>query len=440
MAAGDDETLKRPMQDAAEAAPTSARLRLVFPRDLSATVPLSDQEVVLGRRPGNGFRVDDPTVSRRHFAVRKRGEGHFGIDLGSRNGSRVDGVTSEPTAEERPLLDQSLLRIGDVIFVYERGPRLEPVDESVSREAIFGEAAAMGAMRAEVALAAPDPSPVLLMGQTGTGKEYIAREIHRLSRRRGPLVAVNCAALSPQLVESQLFGHAKGAFTGALVAHEGLFRAADQGTIFLDEVGDLPRELQPKLLRVLQEGEVHPVGETRPTKVDVRVISATLHDLTEMIDEGGFRLDLYARLSPWEIRVPSLAERRSDILAWLERLHAAWQAARGDAGQAVALRFEAGAVERILLHEWRDNLRGLDRMIHRACAERSGIVDVPPPRGDEDSRPSAPAKSAKPTREELIVVLDAHGGSVRATAKHFARDRRQIYRWLDQYGLRAQKD
>jgi transcriptional regulator with GAF, ATPase, and Fis domain len=253
---------------------------------------------------------------------------------------------------------------------------------------------------------------------------------------------VNCAALSPQLVESQLFGHAKGAFTGALSPHEGLFRAADGGTIFLDEIGELPRELQPKLLRVLQEGEVHPVGETRPVKVDVRVVSATLRDLTEMVDEGAFRLDLYARLSPWEIHVPALSERRADILPWLERLHAAWHEEREDSGETVPLRFEANAVERILLHDWRDNLRGLDRLVHRACAEQSGVVDVRPAASAPSTpdRPSSPARKDKPTREELAEVLEAHDGSVRATAKHYDRDRRQIYRWLDQYGLRPKDE
>lgn len=443
----DDETVQRPMEDGASAPPPRAALRLVFPGHLERTVVLGSEEIVLGRRPGGDddtHRIDDATVSRRHLRIRRARGRFLASDLGSRNGSRIDGVRvgAEPIAID----DGAVLRIGDVIFVCEEGVGQEDAP-SVSREAVFGESAAAVRLRAAIALAAPDPSPVLLVGPTGTGKEFIAREIHRLSGRRGPLLAVNCAALSPQLVESQLFGHAKGAFTGAVSAHEGLFRAADGGTIFLDEVGELSSELQPKLLRVLQEGEVLPVGEVRPVKVDVRVVAATLRDLTELVEAGGFRLDLYARLSPWEIEVPALRARRADILAWLERLHARWyrerQEARGDGAlEVVPLRLEANAVERILLHGWRDNLRGLDRLVHRACADRTGVVDVAPePVPDRpDDRPSSPDKRDKPTREELARVLAAHDGSVRATAKHFGRDRRQIYRWLDQYGLRSKDE
>ncbi len=445
----DDETVQRPMGDRSEARAVAAQVTAVFPATVRGTIRLAVDEVVLGRRPRSealGLELDDPTTSRRHFAIRWDGEQHVGVDLDSRNGSRIDGRDVRG-AEPEPLADGAVIRLGDVLLVYERGAFVDTEDsQTVDHEAIFGRAARVVQLRRQVGSAACDPSAVLLVGETGTGKEYVAREIHRLSGRSGPFIALNCAALSPQLVESQLFGHSKGAFTGAQGAHDGLFRAASGGTLFLDEVGELPRPVQPKLLRVLQEGEVHPVGETRPVKVDVRVLSATLRDLTAMIDEHSFRLDLYARLSPWEIRVPSLAERRVDVLDWAERLSAAWHRQRDRRRPASSL--QANAAERILLHDFRDNLRGLDRLVHRAFSDAGAVLDIETS-SLRESAPQPPAgadveledaRKPKPGRAELLRVLEEHAGSVRATAKHFGRDRRQIYRWMDQFGLREKAD
>lgn len=440
-----DETVQRPMGDGAAGEAEAAQLTAVFPPSVRGSVFLGEEEVVLGRRPrpeDRGFKLDDPTTSRRHFAIRYNGREHVGIDLGSRNGSRVDGRDVKG-ADPVPLSDGSVVRLGDVLLIYERGSFVGGEDgDAVDRDAVFGRAARVVSLRRQINAAAADPSPILLVGETGTGKEYIAREIHRLSKRRGPFVAVNCAALSPQLVESQLFGHKKGAFTGAHASHEGLFRAADGGTLFLDEVGELAREMQPKLLRALQEREVHPVGETRPVKVDVRVVSATLRDLTAMVEDKSFRLDLYARLSPWEIRVPALRDRRVDVLDWLDRLSQAWHQERDR--ERSERRLEANAAERILLHAWPDNLRGLDRLVHRAFSDVGAALDVEPAAGRASRshvlRPSEPPDDAgrkpKPDKDELTRVLEENGGSVRATAKHYGRDRRQIYRWMDQYGLR----
>jgi transcriptional regulator with GAF, ATPase, and Fis domain len=347
-----------------------------------------------------------------------------------------------------------VVRIGSVLLVFESTLQLMAVDPpEVSREAIFGDAAATRGLRARVAQVAHDPSPVLLVGETGTGKELIAGEVHRLSGRPGPLVAVNCAALSPQLIESELFGHVRGAFTGAHDERPGLFRAADGGTLFLDEIGELPLELQPKLLRVMQDHEVRPVGGTRSLRVDVRIIAATHRDVAAQVESGAFRRDLYARLALWYVRVPSLRERRADLLAWLARLGTRWAVERKRPPRPIVL--DAAAAEELLLAVWPDNLRGLDRLVHELGdstetitlarlpawirpAEPPSAAPTPTAAATATAAPRAeePARLPPPTAEELAAALRRLDGSVRAVARHYGRDRRQIYRWMDAFGLR----
>jgi transcriptional regulator with GAF, ATPase, and Fis domain len=318
-------------------------------------------------------------------------------------------------------------------------------------------------LRVLLARAAPDPAPVLVIGETGTGKERVARELHRLSARAGKLVALNSAALSPQLVEAQLFGHVKGAFTGATEAQPGLFRAAHQGTLFLDEIGDLPLDLQPKLLRVLQEGEVLPVGATRTVRVDVRVVAATHRDLTGAMAAGRFREDLYARLATWELRVPPLRERRVDLLDWIDRLRSAWRGKREGGSEASTgpgtdrdrLRFDADAAETLLRFAWPMNLRALERLVHELAvgARPSAAIaraDLPPwltgagaPAAAPASVPAersgpseaTPDRRAVPSREEFTRAFEELAGSVHGLARYFGRDRRQIYRWIEAHRL-----
>ncbi len=452
------DTVQRPFDRSPEQRDVDAQLCVVSPKELISTIVLGKDRLVFGRRPGEGgIRLNHPTVSRNHFAIAFEPTlgGHTASDLGSRNGSRVSRCKLGDCAVA--LSDGDVVRIGDVLAVYECGAHVAAKDsDDVSREAIPGCASSINHLRTMISRAGPDPSAVLLIGETGTGKEYIARELHRLSQRQGPFLAVNCAALSPQLIESQLFGHAKGAFTGAQQAHDGLFRAADGGTLFLDEIGELPAELQPKLLRVLQESEVQPVGETRPIKVDVRVLAATLRDLTELTKAGTFRLDLYARLSLWELRVPAVRHRRADLLDWIDRLVTHWRVERSAAPGPMPA-FDADVAERLLLHDWADNLRGIDRLVHRLCSEErltnldQSCVDKwltkPAPAGSQtrtrsgNKTPTAKAKRPpKPSKEQLLAALEENEGSVRATVKQYQRDRRQIYRWMEQYGLRAQDD
>jgi DNA-binding NtrC family response regulator len=427
-------------------APRHARLTAVFPPGLGAAVRIDGAvSARIGRSAeGTQLAIDHRTLSRRHAEVVYSAGlgGYMCRDLGSHNGTEVDGVVVG--TEPRPLSDGAVLRMGDVLVVFETGALGAADGPGVDRTAVPGASAAIGRLRGELERAAVDRAPVLVIGETGTGKESIAREVHRLSGRRGPLVTVNCAALTASLVESELFGHVKGAFTGADEARPGLLRAADRGSLLLDEVGELPFELQAKLLRALQEGEVQPVGSTSRIRVDVRVIAATHRDLSVDVDAGRFRADLYARLSLWELRIPPLRERRVDVLGWLERFDAAFCAER----RGIApLALTADAAEAVLRSRWALNLRGVQRLVRAVPAHDRAGGQLPvtrlPAWLDAASRAAAePAAAGSqvvppvPTRDEFIAAFEELGGSVRGLARRFRRDRKQIYRWLDAHGLR----
>jgi len=216
---------------------------------------------------------------------------------------------------------------------------------------------------------APTDATVLLTGDTGTGKELFARALHeRSARRQRTLVSVNCAALPPTLIESELFGHERGAFTGAVNPRQGRFEVADKGTLFLDEIGEMPLELQAKLLRVLQEGEFERLGSSQTKKTDVRLIAATNRDLSEMAAAGKFRTDLLYRLNVFPIRVPTLRERRDDIprLVWYI-IHRRQRALRRDIAKV-----PAAVMEMLQAYEWPGNVRELENVIERAMIRSSG--------------------------------------------------------------------
>jgi transcriptional regulator with GAF, ATPase, and Fis domain len=440
-----------------EPAPLSAVLRVVMPPELATTIPIGAERIELGRQAD---REGDPTlqdasVSRKHFAIEwdPAGGFHTGLDLSSRYGSFVDSI---PAVTRLPLADGAVIRLGPTVVAVYQASAASAAGEgagSASSASIPGEAPLARVLRGDVARVAADPSPVLLVGETGTGKEHIAEEIHRLSGRKGELVAVNCAALTPALIESQLFGHTRGAFTGADEAQRGLFREADGGTLLLDEIGELPLDLQPKLLRAIQEREVRPVGSTRTFPVDVRVIAATNRNLASQVEQGGFRRDLYGRLSLWEIVIPPLRRRRGDLFMWMERLRERWLAERLRPAAARPWAFEGRAAEALLLREWRDNLRGVDRLVHALAGREARAEDDEPitfgalPQwlwemtrtGTHEAVASVPAATpsrAAPTREELTTTLARNHGSIRATARFYGRDRKQIYRWMDAFGLR----
>jgi transcriptional regulator with GAF, ATPase, and Fis domain len=266
---------------------------------------------------------------------------------------------------------------------------------------MIGHSAAYRAVVEQIELVAPADSTVLLVGETGTGKELMAHAIHEHSRRaREPFVAVNCAALPESLVESELFGYEKGAFTGALGRKSGKFELADRGTIFLDEIGDLPAAAQAKLLRVLQEREVQRVGGTKPISVNVRVVAATNQDLEVLTSEGRFRPDLYYRVSVFPIRLPPLRERCEDIPLLVD--HFAQRYARQQ--HKSAPRLGAGALPRLMAYHWPGNVRELQNVVERAVILAHGsVLDAtlfPEPHAiDPDRRPAEAAGAHDPVPE-----------------------------------------
>ncbi len=312
---------------------------------------------------------------------------------------------------------------------------------------LVGESPAMREVFRLMESAAASPIAVLLEGETGTGKELVARGIHaRSARADAPFVAVNCTAVPEALLESELFGHRRGAFTGAVADQVGLFEAADGGTVFLDEIGDMPAAMQMKLLRVLQEGEVVPLGDRRARRIDVRVISATNRDLLAAVERGGFRADLYYRLSAFPIRLPPLRARREDIPLLAARF---LEAAAARHGKAVA-GFAPEALELLTRADWPGNVRQLENEIERAVAlarpgESIAPAHLSPRLQTATPEPAAPplpsgaelraARAAFEARH-IAAVLREHGGNVTRSAAALGLSRVMLQRKMKEYGLR----
>ncbi|HXI22051.1 MAG TPA: sigma-54 dependent transcriptional regulator, partial [Gemmatimonadales bacterium] len=325
-----------------------------------------------------------------------------------------------------------------------------PTGAGETQETMVGHSPAIIEVMKQMARVAPSQATILILGETGTGKELVARLIHRFSDRADRrMVAVNCSALAEGLLESELFGHVKGAFTGAASSRPGLFREADKGTIFLDEIGDISPALQARLLRVLQEQEIVPVGSETPIKVDVRIVAATHRDLARMVREKQFREDLYYRLNVVTIKLPPLRDRRQDIPLLIDHFLTALGQRHGRGPVAI----DPAALRLLLSWDWPGNVRELENVLERALvlAELDVIGPEHLPEHFRSARPLAemtpvPAADAAPapSRNDLVTldeldrrhvfrVLAITGGNREESARILGISRRTLTRMIQRW-------
>jgi transcriptional regulator with PAS, ATPase and Fis domain len=436
--------------DSGELRERSFRLSVVEGVDKGREATIEEGPLRIGTHPDNDLVLTDDTVSRHHLQMDLRPEGLLIKDLGSTNGTVHGGTRLGQVTVATP----TRLRVG-------KHTQLEiiPIDKAVDLGAfdgnqfgnVLGISAPIRQLFALLSRVAPTDATVLLEGETGTGKEAIAEAIHLESPRAGkPYVIVDCAAIPANLIGSELFGHVKGAFTGAQSDKAGLIESADGGTVFLDEIGELSIDLQPQLLRVLEKREVRRIGDTKTRSVDIRVVAATNRDLRKMVDEGTFREDLYYRLAVVKTRVPPLRERPDDIPILAHHF----------AGKVGGRAFDLSPtlIEELKRHDWPGNVRELRNVVERALS--LGQVGLPQTGKDlvggiaagGSGRPYArshnpeevldlPFKEAKGQliesfeRDYITQLLKKHKGNISQAANEAGIDRNYIHRLVKKYNL-----
>ena len=430
-----------------DASPGTLQLVVIAAGAVSARPLPARGSLTIGRAREADVSIEAASVSRRHAVLTLSPRGATITDLSSANGTSLRGrrLTDGERCAVRP---GDAIEVGDAVLV------LQPRDAAVTASAptkpspgmradVVVEDDATRGVHGLIARVAPGMINVLLLGETGVGKEVLAERVHRLSpRAAGPFVRLHCAALSENLLESELFGHEKGAFTGANERRVGHLEAANGGTVFFDEVGELPPSVQVKLLRVLEERRVTRVGGTEPVDIDVRVVAATHRDLADDVARGRFRQDLWYRFNGISVTVPPLRERRAEI-APLARLFLSEAAARSGLGAPPPITAEA--VRALEAHPWPGNLRELRNLMERAALLCDGAVrpehlafDAPAQRSPETSPHTARALREQLDAIERDRILDALrrcGGNQSRTAKLLEMPRRTLLARLDAYGV-----
>jgi transcriptional regulator with GAF, ATPase, and Fis domain len=429
---------------------------------LSLNGPRRGEEVIIdrecfriGKSPDNDLVLLDETVSRDHCEIVRDDKGYLLRDLGSTNGTLLDG------AEIR----EGYLRAGVVIRVGRVELKVRPFAERIdllpSERESFGELVGrVPAMREVFGLLerlAPTDATLLVGGETGTGKDLLARAAHAASpRAKHPFIVVDCGAVVGTLIESELFGHEKGAFTGAVDSRKGAFELAHKGTLFLDEIGELPLPLQPKLLRALESRRIRRVGSEREIPIDIRVIAATHRNLRLEVERGKFREDLYFRLAVVPLHLPPLRERRDDVPLIAERL-----LARLSESEATPLTISKEALAALRAHDWPGNVRELRNVLERAAlmSRAAGETEVrllgmpalhrsatAKPAGPVPANDFDPARSYRETREiweteferrYVSWLLGRHSGNVSSAAREADMDRKHLHKLAKKHGLRG---
>ncbi|MBW1811823.1 MAG: sigma 54-dependent Fis family transcriptional regulator [Deltaproteobacteria bacterium] len=404
------------------------------------TIELGSGRTVIGKSPDCDVPIADVTVSRQHFAILNDGQRYLIKDLGSTNGTLLDGAE----VKEAYLRPGATIKAGEVVFRFqtEYDPvQIKPSDRD-SFGGLLGRSLRMREIFALLEKVAPTDATLLLTGSTGTGKGEAVRALHDNSKRRkGPLVVVDCGAVARTLIESELFGHVKGAFTGATGLRKGALEISKGGTLFIDELDDLPLDLQPKLLRALEERIFVRLGSNQPIKFDARVVAASKKDLWKAAGEGTFREDLYFRLSVVAMHLPALRERAEDIPLLFDRF-----------ASKAGLKFAdlpATAQDRWMHHPWPGNVRELRNAVERSLAiDGDGLVAPSGPQDGQVGRVTGlvpeyalPFKQAKEKlidafeREYIRRLMARATGGVAGAARQAGIDRKHLYKLMEKHGL-----
>jgi DNA-binding NtrC family response regulator len=438
------------------------RLIVVSGPDRGLEKEVESTRIVVGTSPNADLQLSDRTVSRMHCEIAVRDERYVIKDLDSTNGTEVNGTP----VVEAILSPGSRVRLGDTEILFEPKKKWERVPDAATDHfgEMYGSSAVMRNVFAMLAKVAKTDLSAILVGETGTGKELAARAVHEYSARgHQPFVVVDCGAVSKNLIESELFGHEKGSFTGADRQRIGAFEQADKGTIFLDEIGELPIDLQPKLLRALERREVKRLGASRHIEVDVRVVAATHRNLAEMIKAGTFREDLYYRLAEVVVKLPPLRERREDIAVITQRI-----VEEHVRGGSIVRAIASDAMDLLMHRPWQGNVRELRNVLRRAIAMAPGDVirpeDLALVGGERLTGPSAPIAASAPSdaaepnpdvadelpikdarerwiapmeREYLVRLMKRCDGDLDRASQEAGVHRKSLERLLRQHGLRA---
>jgi DNA-binding NtrC family response regulator len=428
-----------------------ARLKVQPMESASYDLVVELPEIHIGSDPSNDLCIEDPHVSRRHCEIRQSKDGFWVRDLGSTNGTFV----SELALKEAVLPPGSTITVGRThiqLFPDDVQPEIAPSADSAFGQ-VVGTSPGMRRIFGLLEKVAPTDLTITLMGETGTGKELFARAVHDKSRRaQGPLVVIDCSAVAPGLIESELFGHEKGAFTGADQARKGAFERAQGGTVFLDEIGELPLDLQPKLLRALEQRTVRPVGGSDERPVDVRIVSATHRNLEAEVTAGRFREDLFFRLSVVTVDIPPLRDRLPDLGLLAQAI----------LGQRGGFTLASDTLEVLQDYEWPGNVRELRNALESAAAVCTGnvvrasdLLFFRPRRGSVSDKMAALTEGAEKTGERptpallplagqslesleraaIAQTLEQCGGNKSATARALGIAPSTLYEKLKKYGL-----
>ena len=424
--------------DAAKGEITTQALKIRVKGSGTPVEKIFQQEVIsVGKGAANDLVIDDPYVSGQHLKIIQRAGVCFVRDLGSTNGtflgSKRIGESEIASGDEL-----TLGKIRIIIETLKKVDRVAPA-QTTSFARMIGGSAAMRQVFALLERVAPSDGNVCVIGETGTGKELVASACHDLShRRKAPFVAINCGAISPNLIESELFGHEKGSFTGAVGQHKGAFEQAHNGTLFLDEIGELPLDLQPKLLRALESRQIRRVGGNQDIQVDVRIVVATNRDLAQSVRDGKFREDLFYRLFVIPVKLPPLRDRTEDIPLLVEH----FIKEMSPPGRSTAVTEEA--IEFLSRHPWRGNIRELKNVIGRTIILSGRDVIRPEDiviqgLGGEDREENAPSLAHAPLedaeRRKILEILKQVRWNKRQAAKLLGIARSTLFLKLKKYNL-----